>query len=373
MQEDVEAIFARRLKEAREAAGLSQARLAELLARKAGITLDPTAITRIERSDRRITLSEAYGLAQVLEVPLEYLCAPSVSSEIQQMEAELQRTRQELERAESAAVSASRQVTGLRSRADMLARVLQAAAAAEAGNGGSSRDRSFPVEAIQAAAALYAQADVTTVTPEVLARVTDGLTPDVVDVVIAAVAAAARAEQNGAVLRRIREVGLERLAAEGIAAELMRRQVHGAPAQDLGYFLRVVSSAWQGQSGWEPAKKEFLDYLGHGGGISWLAAAELLVAKMPADSLPAFIPLRERSMAEPAPDRDESVRETRPQAVLPSVDELPSAADLAAKAIMGQEHKPLPQRERELGELQRVLNGTGESGNEGKASLWRRS
>jgi hypothetical protein len=80
---------------------------------------------------------------------------------------------------------------------------------------------------------------------------------------------------------------------------------------------------------------------------------------MPADSLPAFIPLRERSLDELARGRDkgvrESVRETRPQAVIPSVDELPSAADLAAKAIMGQEHKPLPE-----------LNGTGEPGNEGR-------
>ena len=94
---------------------------------------------------------------------------------------------------------------------------------------------------------------------------------------------------------------------------------------------------------------------------------------MPADSLPAFIPLRERSLAEPAPGRDKGVRENGPQAVLPSVDELPSAADLAAEAIMGQEHKPFPQREGELGQLLHELNGTGEPGNEGKASLWRRS
>lgn len=237
---------------------------------------------------------------------------------------------------------------------------------ADSGRPEAKRSNPFLAEALQAAAALYGQATVTTVTSKLLAHVTDRLTPDMVDMVIAAVAEVAREEQNGMVLRRIRHVGLERLAAEGIAAELMRRTADGVPPEALDYFLSGLLMAWRDQSGWESARKEFLEYIDHGG-TSLLAAANLLVAKMPIDSLPAFIPLRERSLAELTPSRDQGVSETRPQPILPSVEDLPSAADLA-DAILGQQHKPLPQRERELSELLRVLNDTGEPGNEGKAS-----
>jgi transcriptional regulator with XRE-family HTH domain len=74
--EGVEAVFASRLRETREAAGLSQARLAALVAKRSGIELDPTAITRIERGQRKIGLEEAQAIASALDVTLEYLCRP---------------------------------------------------------------------------------------------------------------------------------------------------------------------------------------------------------------------------------------------------------------------------------------------------------
>src|SRR5579859_4458083 len=72
-QVDAEAVFASRLRDTREAAGLSQARFAALLAEQSGIDLDPTAITRVERGQRRIGLGEAQAMAGVLGVTLEYL------------------------------------------------------------------------------------------------------------------------------------------------------------------------------------------------------------------------------------------------------------------------------------------------------------
>ncbi|MGH3265522.1 MAG: hypothetical protein ACRDNS_26410 [Trebonia sp.] len=234
-----------------------------------------------------------------------------------------------------------------------------------------------PAVAMRAAVALYGQAAVSDVTPKLFAHITDGLSPDVADEVLAAVAEIAREEQHGAVLRRIRHVGLERLAAEGIAAELKRRVADGVPSQEISYFLDIVAAAWRGHAGWESARREFLDYLKEGG-TSLLAAAGLLVAKMAADSLPAFVPLRESGLAELLSSRDQGVRATRPQPVLSaaaagapdvaSLDDLSSAADRAAAAIMGQTGKPLEVRERELAELQRVLRGTREADSEGKAS-----
>lgn len=65
-----EHFFARRLRERREALGLSQAAVAEALRAESGISLDPTAITRIESNDRRISLDEAVALATILGIGL---------------------------------------------------------------------------------------------------------------------------------------------------------------------------------------------------------------------------------------------------------------------------------------------------------------
>jgi hypothetical protein len=147
---------------------------------------------------------------------------------------------------------------------------------------------------MRAAAALYGQAAVTTVTPKILAYVTQGMTPDAVDEVIAAVAEVARVEKNETVLRRIRQAGLNRLAAEGLEAELSRRMADGVPPGELDQFL---DDAFQATQGGESARREVLDYIDGGGG-NLFDLARLLVAKMPADALPVFVPLRGRSFAE---------------------------------------------------------------------------
>ncbi len=62
--------FAQKVRSLRAVRGLSQKRLAGILSERSGITLDPTAITRIETGDRVIRLGEAVAIADALGVPL---------------------------------------------------------------------------------------------------------------------------------------------------------------------------------------------------------------------------------------------------------------------------------------------------------------
>lgn len=82
-----EAVFARRMRQVREAAKMSQTRLAELLAER-GIKIDPTSITRIEKGARGVRLEEAVAIAEALGVPLEELLLPgrSIIDQIRNLE-----------------------------------------------------------------------------------------------------------------------------------------------------------------------------------------------------------------------------------------------------------------------------------------------
>lgn len=144
----------------------------------------------------------------------------------------------------------------------------------------------FPAEAVRAAAALYGQAVVTAVTPEILARIAEGMDPEVVDEVIATVAEVAREERNGTVLRRIRRAGLERLAAEGLAAEIAHRTADGVPAEELTQFLSSLGSFS------ESARQEALDYIDRGGNNVFVLAM-LLAEKMTPEQLAELLPLRD--------------------------------------------------------------------------------
>lgn len=73
-----EAIFARRVRQLREAAKIPQTKLAERLAER-GVKIDPTSITRIEKGTRGIRLDEAVAIADVLGVPLEETLLPGRS------------------------------------------------------------------------------------------------------------------------------------------------------------------------------------------------------------------------------------------------------------------------------------------------------
>jgi transcriptional regulator with XRE-family HTH domain len=69
-------VFAARLRDMREARGLSQAELAQL-ATEQGCELDRAAVLRIENGKRRLALDEAVALAWALRaVPAQLLTAP---------------------------------------------------------------------------------------------------------------------------------------------------------------------------------------------------------------------------------------------------------------------------------------------------------
>ena len=75
-----EMAFARCVREFRIAFGWTQVRLAEEV-RLRGVTLHPTAITRIESGQRRVSLDEAVALADALIISLSGLLQPQVSCE----------------------------------------------------------------------------------------------------------------------------------------------------------------------------------------------------------------------------------------------------------------------------------------------------
>lgn len=80
--EPPESTFARRMREEREHKGISQAHVSMQLALFSGVKVDSTAITRIEKGTRRISLDEAVGIAEALDVSLDYLLEPAPTSDL---------------------------------------------------------------------------------------------------------------------------------------------------------------------------------------------------------------------------------------------------------------------------------------------------
>src|SRR5699024_9537149 len=68
-----EAVFARRIREERQRAGITQAALAERLGGVLDRTIDPSAVARAEKHQRTVRLDEAVAIADVLEMPLSAL------------------------------------------------------------------------------------------------------------------------------------------------------------------------------------------------------------------------------------------------------------------------------------------------------------
>ena len=66
-------VFARRLRQVRRAAKVTQGDLAQGLNELMGTRLDSTAITRIEKGQRVVRLDEAVYCARILQVPLDSL------------------------------------------------------------------------------------------------------------------------------------------------------------------------------------------------------------------------------------------------------------------------------------------------------------
>jgi hypothetical protein len=178
-----------------------------------------------------------------------------------------------------------------------------------------------PAAAMRAAVTLYGQAAVTAVTPKTLAHITQGMASDRVDEVIAAVAGVAQDEKNGTVLRHIRQAGLERLAAEWLAAEWTRRAAMSAPQEELDRYMSDVFMSLA-PSDRESARQQFLNYI-EGGGTSMIVLTSMLAAKMPLENLLTFVPLIDKSLGDVAASGQHTagIRETRPQPVLPVADD----------------------------------------------------
>lgn len=67
------AIFARRLREERARAGLTQTDVARQLSERTGTKIDSSALTRVEKGQRAVKLEEALALAEILGEPLDTL------------------------------------------------------------------------------------------------------------------------------------------------------------------------------------------------------------------------------------------------------------------------------------------------------------
>jgi transcriptional regulator with XRE-family HTH domain len=91
MSNDAAATFARRLREERERAGVSQAEVARRVSEYLGIDLSPIAITKVESRARSVKIEEAVAMAEALKVPLTGLLADRDA-----LEAEVLRAREQL-------------------------------------------------------------------------------------------------------------------------------------------------------------------------------------------------------------------------------------------------------------------------------------
>lgn len=119
-------IFARRLRQERENAGLSQADLAKLISETLGSRVDPSAITRIEKFDRAVKLDEATAAAAIFRLPLTALLiegdpAPHLSQQLKQYLLELasakagfEKSRTEVERLTNAVLALTDEQNKLR-------------------------------------------------------------------------------------------------------------------------------------------------------------------------------------------------------------------------------------------------------------------
>lgn len=119
--------FARRLRQARERAGMTQTELAHKLSELLGNALDPSAITRIEKRERGVRLEEAVHIAEILGVPLAILTSDRDARELEiddlRRQVEEQRDRglaamHEFEQAQLTIADLEARIAGLEARRD---------------------------------------------------------------------------------------------------------------------------------------------------------------------------------------------------------------------------------------------------------------
>lgn len=69
---EIERVFGRRVREVREAVGLSQAQLAKELVKR-GVKLSPSQVAKVERGERPTNVAEAWALKVALKVEMGWL------------------------------------------------------------------------------------------------------------------------------------------------------------------------------------------------------------------------------------------------------------------------------------------------------------
>lgn len=115
-------VFARRLREERERAGVTQAALAQRLTDLLDHRIDASAISRIEKCERSVRLDEAVILAETLQVSLSSLLTDRTSvdeklgelrRDLALFEWQVDQAEEQLERTRRSVVATSRAIAEL--------------------------------------------------------------------------------------------------------------------------------------------------------------------------------------------------------------------------------------------------------------------
>lgn len=118
-------IFARRMREERTRAGLAQAEIARRITSRLGVTIDGSAVTRIEKRERVVRLDEAVAIAEVLGVPITQLLSDTdpTAERIGELDEELAQHRwradqsqRELEQARESIAAVEREIAALKAQ-----------------------------------------------------------------------------------------------------------------------------------------------------------------------------------------------------------------------------------------------------------------
>jgi transcriptional regulator with XRE-family HTH domain len=106
-------MFVRRLRDERNQQGLSLAALSERLSDQLGVTLDKSALARVERSERGVRLDEAVAIARALGLRLEDMIPSeySLEEEASRLEQDLAEHHAEIARLDAAKEEAESSAT----------------------------------------------------------------------------------------------------------------------------------------------------------------------------------------------------------------------------------------------------------------------
>lgn len=340
----IEQRFAENLRKYRDDKGMSQTALAEAMAAR-GWPWRQQTVARLESGRRMVRFGEAADVAEILGVTLDRLVLPSAEAgEVAMVDNAAvilrrawAKASEALERLYSARAVVERVLEGTQdseygrtqeASLKLAARLRTSTPGSavdegysrfERTRGGEGRDRlAVPTDeavvntdhpsrrqaalfgprlsagtvpagavraAVTAAVALYAKAAMETITPEDLAGITSGLSPDIADEIVVMIAEVAAAHRDPGVLRHIRAAGLERLAIEGLAREWALRAGQSADEMEEFYHsLRPLDRS--------SVRDQVIQYI-EDGGTDWRELAALVAAQMTPGELAMHVSHRE--------------------------------------------------------------------------------